>query len=145
MIRQQVVFALLTLFLFSTAPAAFADDAKDDEDEPQIVFTSPPELEEFQKSSFFRITGVGLFAASAGDLATTEWGLKYPGLYEGNPMADNRGVRIATHVLAPAIVWWTTEKMHKAGRKKLALGIRIGLMVAYSYAAIHNVRMVHGQ
>ncbi len=144
MIRQ-VIFALVAFFLVSTSPDVLADDGKDEEEEQQIVLTPPVELENVQGGSFFRITGVGMFAASAGDMATTEWGLRYPGLHEGNPMAGNRGVRIATHVIAPAVVWWTTEKIHKAGRKKLALGIRIGLMVAYSYAAMHNVRMVHGQ
>ncbi len=142
---RQTALTLILLLLFATCPAAFADDAKDEEEDQQTVLTPPVELENIQGGSFFRITGVGMFAASAGDLASTEWGLRYPGLYEGNPVAGNRGVRIATHMIAPAVVWWTTEKMHKAGRRKLALGIRVGLMVAYSYAAIHNVRMVHIQ
>jgi hypothetical protein len=46
-------------------------------------------------------------------------------------------------VVAPAVVYWTTEEMHKRGRRKLALALRIGLMVAYSYAAIHNIRTVN--
>jgi hypothetical protein len=84
-----------------------------------------------------------MFAASAGDVATTEWGLAQPGIYEGNPVSTHRGVRIATHVVAPAVVWWTTEEMHKRGRKKLAFAIRIGLMIAYSYATAHNLRTIN--
>ena len=86
---------------------------------------------------------LGRVAASGSDLATTEWGLQQDGIYESNPVSINRGVRIATHVLAPAVVYWTTEKMHQRGRKKLALALRIGLMVAYSYAAMHNIRTVN--
>ncbi len=90
-------------------------------------------------SPMFELSGVGLFAASAADFATTEWGLSR-GLQEGNPVASQRGVRLLHHVLGPAAVYWTTERLEKNGKAKLALGLRIGLMAAYSYAALHNLR-----
>jgi hypothetical protein len=90
-------------------------------------------------SPMFQVSGVGLFAASAADFATTEWGLSR-GLQEGNPVASQRGVRLLHHVLGPAAVYWTTERLQKSGKTKLALGLRIGLMAAYSYAALHNLR-----
>jgi hypothetical protein len=81
-----------------------------------------------------------MFAASAGDLATTEWGLTKPGIYESNPLATNRNVRVTAHVLVPTVVWWTTNKMRKNGHHKAALWIRIGVTAAYGYAVMHNLR-----
>jgi hypothetical protein len=132
----------ISLFTISTA---FAEEANKDEEEQRIILPEPAPVDLTVESDngFFRFMGVGMFAASAGDIGTTEWGLRQDGIYEGNPISTNRGVRIATHVVAPAVVWWTTEKMHKQGRKKLALVLRIGLMVAYSYAAMHNIHTVN--
>ena len=93
------------------------------------------------RSPIFEFSGVGLFAASAADFATTEWGLSR-GLQEGNPVASQRGMRLVHHVVGPAAVYWTTERLQKSGRTKLALGLRIALMAAYSYAAVHNLRQV---
>lgn len=93
------------------------------------------------KSMVFEMSGLGLFAASAADFATTEWGLSQ-GLREGNPVASERGVRLLHHVVGPAAVFWTTERLQKSGRTKLALGLRVALMAAYGYAAIHNLQQV---
>ena len=94
-------------------------------------------------SPIFALSGAGLFAASAADFATTEWGISR-GLQEGNPVASQRGIRLVHHVIGPAAVYWTTERLQKSGKTKLALGLRIALMAAYSYAAVHNVRQVGG-
>ena len=94
-------------------------------------------------SAAFEVSGIGLFAASAADFATTEWGLSR-GLQEGNPVASQRGIRLVHHVLGPAAVYWTTEHLQKSGRTKLAIGLRVALMAAYSYAAIHNLHQVGG-
>jgi hypothetical protein len=94
-------------------------------------------------SPIFEFSGVGLFASSAADFATTEWGLSR-GLQEGNPVASQRGIRLVHHVVGPAAVYWTTERLQRSGRTKLALGLRIALMAAYSYAAVHNLRQVSG-
>ncbi len=92
----------------------------------------------------FRVAGFGIFAASAGDLVTTEWGLSNTSLQEGNPIATNRAVRVTHHILGPAAVWWTTQHLHRKGKRNLALSLRIALTVAYSYAMTHNVRTVNG-
>lgn len=92
-------------------------------------------------SALFRASGVGMFAASAADIATTEWGLSQ-GLHEANPAASQRGLRLATHVVGPAVVYWASERLVRTGKPKLALGLRVALMVAYSYAAIHNTRLI---
>jgi hypothetical protein len=94
-------------------------------------------------SRSFAAAGLGIFAASAADFATTEWGLSR-GLQEGNPVASQRGIRLVHHVAGPALVYWSTERLRKSGKPRLALGLRIALMAAYSYAAIHNVRQVGG-
>ncbi len=99
------------------------------------LFTEPPPL--------FRAFGAGMFLGAAGDLATTEWGLAQPGIRESNVLAANRGVRISTHVLAPALVWWTTDEIRKSGHPKLAFALRIGITLAYSYAVAHNLRTIN--
>ena len=99
------------------------------------LLTEPPGL--------FRAFGVGMVLGAAGDLATTEWGLAQPGIGESNLLAANRGVRISTHVLAPALVWWTTDEIRKSGHTRLALALRIGITLAYSYAVAHNLRTIN--
>ena len=93
-------------------------------------------------SPALRVTGVGMFAASAADLITTEYGLSQ-GIDEGNPVASQRGLRIATHVAGPLAVYYATEKLKREGKTKTALILRISLMAAYSYAAIHNARVIN--
>lgn len=130
------------LSLFTVSPL-LSEEAKKTKEEQKIVLPEQTDVTLTEGGGLFKFAGVGMFAASVGDLTTTEWGLTQPGIYEGNPVSTHRGVRIATHVVAPAVVWWTTEKIHKKGHKKLALALRIGLMVAYSYAAAHNLHTVN--
>jgi hypothetical protein len=95
-----------------------------------------------ERPALFRISGVAMFASSAADFATTELGLSR-GLQEGNPVASQRGARLLHHVAGPAAVYWATERLQKSGSTKLALGLRIALMAAYSYATLHNLRQVN--
>jgi hypothetical protein len=124
--------------------------------ETRSVLPTQEEIESFQlprpapegslpedNSVLFDVSGLGLFAASAADFATTEWGLAR-GLQEGNPAASQRGIRLLHHVVGPAAVYWTTERLQRSGKTKLALGLRIALMAAYSYAAVHNLNQVRG-
>ena len=140
-------FAML-LFLLA-ASNAFSTEEPERE---RTIQPTPDELERFELprpetpaslsaegSPLFEFSGVGLFAASAADFATTELGLSR-GLQEGNPVAGRRGIRLAHHVVGPAAVYWTTERLRRSGKPKLALGLRIALMSAYSYAAFHNLR-----
>jgi hypothetical protein len=141
------VFGLAFVLCFLTVSPVLSaedEDTKKDDEEQKIVLPEKTELDwTTEAGGFFKFAGVGMFAASGGDLVTTEWGLQQDGIYESNPVSTHRGVRIATHVAAPAVVYWATEEMHKKGKKKLALALRIGLMVAYSYVAIHNIRTVN--
>ena len=100
--------------------------------------TSEPAREGGQ--ALYRFLGATMFAASAGDLATTEWGLTRSGVYEANPLVANRNVRVTAHVVVPTLVWWTTNKMRQNGHHKAALWIRIGVTAAYGYAIMHNLR-----
>jgi hypothetical protein len=140
----------MLLFLLA-ASNAFSTEEPERE---RTIQPTPDELERFELprpetpaslsaegSPLFEFSGVGLFAASAADFATTELGLSR-GLQEGNPVASQRGVRLVHHVVGPAAVYWTTERLQKSGKTRLALGLRIALMAAYSYAAIHNLRQV---
>ena len=93
-------------------------------------------------SAAFVATGASMFAASAADILTTEWGLS-EGLVEGNPLVTNRGVRIATHVAGPLAVYWATERLRKSGRVKLAWALRLSITAAYAFASVHNARIIN--
>jgi hypothetical protein len=145
-----LVRALAVATLLITASTATTEEEKSDQ--PRSLRPTEDELAAFQLSQpvdiavqdgspLFAASGFGMFAASAADFATTEIGLA-SGLDEGNPLAQDRGVRLLHHVVGPAAVWWTTEKLQKSGRTKLALSLRIAVMVAYSYAAIHNTHVI---
>jgi hypothetical protein len=97
------------------------------------------------RGGFFAAMGVGMFAASAGDLATTELGLARAGITESNPFQRNRLVRLSTHAAVPALLWWTTDRLHARGKTKLALIMRIGFTAAYGYAVLHNTRSMGGR
>jgi len=133
--------------------AGGAADGSHEHEPPRVIEPTQSELAQFRiapeldyygasgSSPALRLSGVGMFAASAADLLTTEQGLAR-GFDEGNPAAANRGLRIATHVAGPMVVYYATEKLERAGKPKTALLLRVSLMVAYSYAAIHNARLM---
>ena len=144
-------FSALALSLTLASNAEPVDDR--DEEQTRTLELTESELAQYQltperdylgesdSSPTLRVSGVGMFAASAADLITTERGLSQ-GLAEGNPAASQRGLRIATHVVGPMAVYYATESLQKAGKTKTALLLRISLMAAYSYAAIHNARLI---
>jgi len=145
-------FSALALSLTLASNAEPVDDG--DEEQTRTIAPTKSELARYQltperdylgesdKSPAFRVTAVGMFAASAADLITTEHGLSQ-GFAEGNPAVSQRGLRIATHVVAPMAVYYATERLQKAGKTKTALLLRISLMAAYSYATIHNARLIN--
>ena len=144
-------FSALALSLTLASNAEPGDDG--DEEQTRTIEPTESELARYQltpgrdyfgesdSSPALRVSGVGMFAASAADLITTEHGLSQ-GFAEGNPAASHRGLRIATHVVGPMAVYYATEKLQSAGKTKTALLLRISLMAAYSYAAIHNARLI---
>lgn len=89
----------------------------------------------------YRAFGVGMFAASAGDALSTEWGLGRPRVREGNRLASNRAVRVTLHAVAPALLWYGTEKIRQEGHPRLALWTRIGMTAAYGWVTVHNLRL----
>ena len=93
-----------------------------------------------QNKRLFQGLGIAMFAATAGDAASTEWGLTQPGTYEKNPLMTNREVRIAAHVVAPTVAWWTTDWMRKQWHPRSALLVRIGMTAGYTCLTIHNLR-----
>ena len=91
-------------------------------------------------SAAFKMFGAGMFIASGADVASTEYALTRPGVYEANPLQRNRTVRILTHAAVPALMYYFTAKAHDSGKPKLALLARIGFTVGYSYVVMHNLR-----
>ena len=140
---RSVSVVLLTAWLGAPGGARAESESK-----PRNAAASPAQspLKDFssgvleQPGGFYTALGIGMFAVAGADLASTELGSSRPGVYEANPFQGNRGVRIATHVAAPALMYWVTDRLHKRGKPKLALLARIGFNVAYSYAVMHNVR-----
>ena len=144
-------FSALALSLTLASNAEPVDDG--DEEQTRTIEPTESELARYQltperdylgesdSSPALRVSGVGMFAAAAADLITTERGLSQ-GFAEGNPAASHRGLRIATHVVGPMAVYYATEKLQRAGKTKTALLLRISLMAAYSYAAMHNARLL---
>ncbi len=144
-------FSALALSLTLASSAEPVDDGE--EEQTRTIEPTKSELAQYQltperdylgesdNSPAFRVSGAAMFAASAADLITTEHGLSQ-GFAEGNPAASQRGLRIATHVVGPMAVYYATEKLQRAGKTKTALLLRISLMAAYSYAAIHNARLI---
>ncbi len=149
MLVQSFSALALSLSLAGTEPAESREGEPTRTIEPtqselsQYRVTPEPDyFDEAVNSPALRISGLGMFAASAADLITTEQGLS-SGLAEGNPAASRRGLRIATHVAGPMAVYYATEKLQRAGKPKTALLLRVSLMVAYSYATIHNARLMN--
>jgi hypothetical protein len=141
MLVQPLSALLLTLSNANTAPPTRAIEPTEAE---LAQFQLSPKQDYFDgygKTPAFQVSGVGIFAASAADLLTTEYGLSR-GYREGNPAASNRGLRVVTHVVGPAAVYYATEKLQREGKTKTALFLRVSLMVAYSYAAVHNARLM---
>ena len=149
MLVQTFSALALSLSLVGSEPAERSESEPTRSIEPTqdelAQYQLTPELDYYDgttKSPALRLSALGMFAASAADLITTERGLSQ-GLAEGNPAASNRGLRIATHVAGPMAVYYATEKLQRAGKPKTALLLRVSLMVAYSYAAIHNARLIN--
>ena len=122
--------ALETITLASAAPTVLQRTR-----EARDVLHDPMNL---SRGRFFQVIGVGMFAASAADLASTELGLAQPGVIEVNPPQRNRIARLGIHAAAPALVWWTSDRLNARGKRKLAVALRIGFTVAYAYATLHN-------
>jgi hypothetical protein len=148
MLVQTFSALALSLMLVGGEPAEELSEAQSRTIEPtqhelaQYRITPEPDyFDETGTTSALRLSGIGMFAASAADLITTEKGLSQ-GLAEGNPAASHRGLRIATHVAGPMAVYYATEKLQRTGKPKTALLLRVSLMVAYSYAAIHNAHLM---
>ena len=130
----------IALLLFGLAAPPTVEMASGQSSQTTQATDIRGEVDDWEEGALFHALGVGMFAASAGDLATTEWGLNQPGIYEANPLAGNRGARVSAHVLVPVAVWWTTKRLHKNGHDKTALWVRIAVTAAYGYAVMHNLR-----
>jgi hypothetical protein len=135
-----VAILLFGLVTPPTVEVASAQSSQTRSNQTTQATDTRSEVDDWDEGALFQAFGVGMFATSAGDLATTEWGLNQPGIYEANPLAGNRGVRVSAHVLVPVAVWWTTKRLHKNGHDKTALWVRIAVTAAYGYAVMHNLR-----
>lgn len=92
-----------------------------------------------EASVLFRALGVGVYAVNAGDIISTELAISN-GYRELNPRAQSRAVRVASHV-AVAYGWnWGTERVRKGGHDRVALWMRVAMIVPYGYLTARNLR-----
>lgn len=142
------VLALLLGLGVAPLAQARAESGKETEKKEEVRRLAAPVRGSFatsrEASGLFSGLGVGMFAAASGDAASTEWGLSRAGVYEANPLMRSRAVRIGTHVAVPAAMWWASDYLYNKGERKLAWAMRIGVVAAYGYATLHNVRTVSG-
>ena len=116
--------------------------------EPQIEaptqVETPTQIEALTQieapSRLYRALGFGVFITKAGDFASTEYVLSRGGV-EKNPFMQRRDVRVAVTALLPFALNWSTEAVRKDGHPKIALWMRIGLVVAHGYLIQHNLRV----
>ena len=132
----EIVAAAALLFVApNTLSAENLSERQKDECSGEFREPSKPE------DKLFFGFGLGMYAAAAGDLASTEWALSQPGIVERNPLMTERSIRVATHIVAPTVAWWATDWIQKQGHRKTALLIRIGLTAGYTYLTVHNLHV----
>ena len=81
---------------------------------------------------------IGMLVGSAVDLGTTEYGLKYPGIHEANPLMRNRGVRITVNIAAPLCLY----RLIKDKNKKTQLIVAGSYIGIKAFAGVHNYKVI---
>jgi hypothetical protein len=145
--NKRTLLALLVGLATAASVRASSEAASEDEARKEIARLAASQMRtmaarDSEGGAGFSGLGVGMFLAASGDVATTEWGLGRPGIYEANPIMKNRTVRISTHAVVPTVVWWASSKLHQDGKHKLAWAMRIAVVAAYGYATLHNYRTI---
>lgn len=108
-----------------------------------IIFSlnSVASAQEHEKEdALFRVFGWTTYGVVAGDLISTEVGLSQPGVYEANPLQQNRAVRLSAHVALTVVANRTTAKLYRDGHKKAALWTRVAIVAAFGYVTASNLR-----
>lgn len=80
---------------------------------------------------------IGMLAGSAFDLGTTEYGLRHPGIYEGNPLMRNRGVRVTVNIAAPILLY----KAIKGKGKKTQWIVASSYIGSKAAVGLHNLHV----
>ena len=81
----------------------------------------------------------GLVITSAAvDLATTEWALGQPGMHEANPLLQGPPERALVKTAATVAVVAGGRYLERHGHRNWSRGVRIGIVVLWSGAAVNN-------
>lgn len=91
----------------------------------------------------WKLCGWLVFVSSGGDVVSTELGLRIAGIYEANPLQQERWVRITTHIAAANYVFWVSEWLYPKHRA-IAWVLRVSFIAFWSYATVHNLRLARG-
>jgi ABC-type methionine transport system permease subunit len=88
----------------------------------------------------FKVAGIGLYASSAVDMATTRYAMSR-GAVELNPIAgQNMQRQAAVSFGAASSTLITTRYLHES-HPKMALGIRLAYIGMRVFVGVHNVRV----
>lgn len=88
----------------------------------------------------FKIAGIGLYASSAVDVATTRYAMRH-GAIELNPIAgQNMQRQAALSFGAASSTLLTTRYLHES-HPKTALGIRLVYIGLRVFVGVHNVKV----
>ena len=79
-----------------------------------------------------------VITSAAADLATTEWALSQPGLYERNPLLKGPPERAAVRAGAVLVVLGTTRQLARHGHPRAAKVLKVAVIVLWSGAAVNN-------
>lgn len=91
-------------------------------------------------ADLFDVLGIGIYVTKATDIATTELALGRPGVYEANPLLHNRGVRVAASAVVAPLINLGTARVYRT-RPRLALWMRVGVVVGWGFASAHHLRV----
>lgn len=91
----------------------------------------------------WRLCGWLVFVSSGGDVVSTELGLRVAGIYEANPLQQERWVRITSHAAISSFIYWGSERLYPEHRR-LAWILRVSFIALYSYVTYHNLRLARG-
>ena len=80
---------------------------------------------------------IGMLAASAFDIGTTEHGLKHRGMYEANPLMKNRGVRVTVNIAAPIALYFAIRNKPK----KVQILATVPYIGLKTFVGVHNLKL----
>lgn len=133
---------LITFIILTTNPTPNFNESVDQSIQNLIlVGTQWEQSPAPPKSKLYNSLGWGVHISQWGDFLSTEVVLANGG-YEQNPFMQYRGARVAASVAGPTLINWLSNEIHP-DHPKIALLMRVGVIVANGYLIQHNMRVAN--